>query len=170
MAAPRLHVNEILDKLITLLDTNLSPAPPTGLGLKSINKGDLEFYVGPSTPVQLTAELPAIFLKPSPATEIEIVAMGQEYQVRYRHRLVYVKNFSTTEKVVEERIKETVKLVELLIDNYLLPGLTLTNGQVIGSVPRSVEWEPAEDEFVATLNLDIIAVAITYDVMTRTKK
>jgi hypothetical protein len=165
--AQRLHTNEILDRLMSLIDTNLSPAPPTGLGLVTIAKGDLGFYAGKDS---LTVELPALFVKPSPTNELSFRAMGQEYEVVYKHRLVYLRQFATTEKVVENKVKETLKIAELLIDNIDLNALALSNGQIIRSLPSSIEWEPLEDELVGGLNVWFFATAITFDVVAITRR
>ncbi len=165
--AQRLHTNEILDRIMSLIDTNLSPAAPTGLGLVTIAKGDLGFYAGRD---KLTVELPAIFVKPGPTNDMSFRAMGQEYEVIYKHRLVYVRQFATTEKVIENKVKETLKIAELLIDNIDLNGLALSNGQIIRSLPSSIEWEPIEDEVVGGLNLWFFATAITFDVSTITRR
>jgi len=165
--AQRLHTNEILDRLISLIDTTLSPAQPAGLGLKTIAKGDTAFYAGKDG---LTVDLPAVFIKPFPTTELSFAAIGKEYQAIYRHRLVYVRNFSTTEKVVEEQIKDTQRIVELLIDHLTLNELALSNAQLIHSLPTSIEWQPEEDQFVSSLNLWMLATAITFDVTVRTRR
>ncbi len=165
--AQRLHTNEILDRLMSLIDTSLSPAPPIGLGLVTIAKGDLGFYAGKDS---VTVELPAIFVKPSPTNELSFRAMGQEYEVVYKHRLVYLRQFATTEKVVENKVKETLKIAELLIDNIDLNGLALSNGQIIRSLPSSIEWEPLEDELVGGLNVWLFATAITFDVVAITRR
>lgn len=165
--AQRLHTNEILDTLIDLLNIALSPAPPTGLGLKTIAKGDTSFY---ATTEGLTAELPAVFVKPSPAVDLAFAAVGQEYQLVYHFRLVYVRQFQTTEKVIEEQIKDTQRIAELLIDNLTLGGLALANAQIIHSLPASLEWQPEEDLFVSGFNLWFMATAITFDVTVRTRR
>lgn len=165
--AQRLHTNEILDRIISLIDANLSPAQPAGLGLKTIAKGDTYFYAGKDG---LTVELPAVFIKPSPNTALSFAAIGKEYQVIYRHRLVYVRNFSTTEKVVEEQIKDTQRIVELLMDNLTLNELVLANAQLIHSLPSGIEWQPEEDQFVSSFNLWLLATAITFDVTVRTRR
>jgi len=165
--AARIHTNEILDQIIALIDANLSPAPPAGLGLKTIAKGGVEFYVGPD---DFSVVLPAVFVKPLPSTDLAFVAVGQEYQVTHRHRLLYVRRFAPGDLVVEQKIADTLKIAELLIDNLDLGGLALSNGQIILSIPSSVEWEPVEDEFVASFNLDFSATAIAFDVTVRTRR
>jgi len=165
--AQRLHTNEILDRLISLIDANLSPAPPAGLGLVTIAKGDLGFYAGKDS---LTVELPAIFVKPSPTNEMSFRAMGQEYEVIYKHRLVYLRQFATTEQVIDRKVAETLKIAELLIDNLDLNGLVLSNGQIIRSLPSSIEWEPLEDELAGSLNAWLFATAITFEVVAITRR
>jgi len=165
--AQRLHTNEILDRLISLIDANLSPAPPAGLGLVTIAKGDLGFYAGKDS---LTVELPALFVKPSPTNELSFRAMGQEYEVVYKHRLVYLRQFATTEQVIDRKVAETLKIAELLIDNMDLNALALPNGQIIRSLPSSIEWEPIEDELAGSLNVWLFATAITFDVVAITRR
>jgi len=163
----RLHHNEILDRLINLIDTAQAPAPPTGLGLKTIAKGDLSFYAGKDG---LTAELPAVFIKPVPATELSFRAVGKEYEVRYQFRLVYVRSFATTDKVEEQQLADMQKLVETLIDNITLNDLALSNAQLTHSLPASIEWEPIEDEFVAGFNLWFRASAVAFTVVVLTRR
>lgn len=168
--AQRLHHNEILDRMISLIDTALAPAQPTGLGLKTIAKGDISFFASPDAAAAFAAELPAVYIKPDPVTELRFRAVGKEYQATYRFRLVYVRQFTTTEKVIEEKIKDVQRLAETLIDNITLNDLPLSNAQVVLSLPSAIEWEPPEDVLVSSVNLWMVAAAIVFEVRVLTRR
>ena len=162
----RLHHNEILDRLISLLDTNLGPAPPTGLGLVTITKGTLNMYAGKDG---LTTELPAVLIALRP-TAIDWAGASKEHGVAYAFRLLFIRQFATTAKVTEEKVKDAQKLAELLFDNIDLNGLALTNAQIVHSTPTEIDWEPLEDEFVAGYNAWYFTTAVAFTVTVRTRR
>ena len=163
----RFHANEILDRIVSLYKTAFEPAQPTGLGLKTCTKGGVEFYLTSPT---LTSDVPAIFVKPAPTTEIEVVTTPLGYEMRYRHRIVYVRKFTTTERVTHEMVADTIRIAELLIDYWELNALALTNGQIVRSQPVAIEWEPEEDLAVAAVNRELVATAILFDLWVKTRR
>ena len=163
MSAPRLHETVIAERIIDLSDQNLS----SGLGLKVVTIGALEFFPALE---QLGENVPAVFVKPSPSTNLERITTGQTYRIVYSFRLVFVGTFGPNEEIVRSKTVNTQKIAELLIDNVDLGGLSLPNGQILFSTLRSIEWEPPEDNLVASVNADMTAAALVFTVETSSRK
>ena len=164
MPAPRLHENLIADRIVQLIKDALE----TDLGLKVITVGALEFF--PQLDGALAGSVPAVFVKPAPSTNLERITTAQTYRIVYNFRVVYVRLFGPNEEIVREKAAQTQKIAELLIDNVDLGGLALPNGQVLFSILRSIEWEPPEDNLVASINADMTASALVFTVETTSRK
>jgi len=163
MPAPRLHETTIAERIVELIDQNLSGQ----LGLKVISIGALEFFPALE---DLAGNVPAVFVKPAPATNLERITTGQTYRIVYYFRLVFVKPFAPGSEIVKLKTQDTQKLAELLIDNVDLGGLSLPNGQVLFSSLKAIEWEPPEDNLVATINANLTAAALVFTVETTSRK
>ena len=163
MPAPRLHETLIAEKIVELIDQALSGS----MGLKVVTIGALEFFPALET---LTGNVPAVFVKPAPTTNLERITTGQTYRINYSFRIVYVKTFGPSEEIVRQKTVETQKIAELLIDNVDLGGLALPNGQLLFTTLRTIEWEPPEDNLVASINADMTAAALVFTVETSSRK
>jgi hypothetical protein len=163
MPAPRLHETLIAERIVELIDQNLSDT----LGLKVVALGALEFF--PSLE-SLADNVPAVFVKPAPATNLERITTGQTYRVVYYFRIVFIKPFGPGEEIVKTKTIDTQQIAELLIDNVDLGGLSLPNGQVLFSNVKTIEWEPPEDNLVATINANMTASALVFTVETTSRK
>jgi len=163
MVAPRLHETLIAERIVQLIDQNLSEA----MGLKIVTIGALELFPALE---QLVENVPAVFVKPSPSTSLERITTGQTYRIVYNFRIVFVKSFGPNEEIVKLKTEEAQKIAELLIDNVDLSGLSLPNGQILFSTLRSIEWEPPEDNLAATVNADMTASALVFTVETTSRK
>ena len=163
MPAPRLHETLIAEKIVELIDQNLADQ----LGLKVVAIGALEFFPALET---LANNVPAVFVKPAPATNLERITTGQTYRIVYHFRIVFVKSFGPGEEIVKLKTQETQKLAELFIDNVDLGGLSLPNGQVLFSILNTIEWDPPEDNLVATINANMTAAALVFTVETTSRK
>lgn len=163
MPAPRLHETLIAEKIVDLIDQTLS----NPMGLKVVTIGALEFFPALET---LRDNVPAVFVKPSPATNLERITTGQTYRISYGFRIVFVKSFGPNEEIVRQKTVETQKIAELLIDNVDLGGLALPNGQILFTSLKTIEWEPPEDNLVATINADMTAAALVYSVEASSRK
>lgn len=163
MPAPRLHETLIAEEIVRLVDQTLSET----MGLKVVTIGALELFPALE---RLADHLPAVFVKPSPSTALERITTGQTYRITYNFRIVFVKSFGANEEVVKSKTEETQKIAELLIDNVDLSGLSLPNGQILFSTLKSIEWEPPEDNLVATVNADMTATALVFSVQTSSRK
>ncbi|MCG3204095.1 MAG: hypothetical protein KCHDKBKB_00798 [Elusimicrobia bacterium] len=162
MPAPRLHETIIADRIVDLINTLSGD-----LGLKVITVGALEFYPALE---QLGDNVPAVFVKPAPTTTLERITTGQTYRIVYNFRIVFVGVFAPNEEIIREKTVRTQKIAELLIDNVDLGGLALPNGQILFSTLRSIEWEPPEDNLVASVNADMTAAALVFTVETSARK
>lgn len=163
MAAPRLHETLIAEKIVELIDQALS----SPMGLKVVTIGALEFFPALET---LANNVPAVFVKPSPSTNLERITTGQTYRIAYNFRIVFVKGFGPNEEIVRSKTVETQKIAELLIDNVDLGGLALPNGQILFTTLKTIEWEPPEDNLVASINADMTATALVFTVETSSRK
>ncbi|MCG3205214.1 MAG: hypothetical protein KCHDKBKB_01933 [Elusimicrobia bacterium] len=162
MPSPRLHETVIADRIVELIN-GLS----TDLNLKVITVGALEFFPALE---QLGDNVPAVFVKPSPSTNLERITTGQTYRIVYNFRIVFVSVFAPNEEIIREKTVRTQKIAELLIDNVDLGGLALSNGQILFSTLKSIEWEPPEDNLVASVNADMTAAALVFTVETSSRK
>lgn len=163
MAAPRLHETLIAERIVELIDQNLS----SPMGLKVVTIGALEFFPALET---LGDNVPAVFVKPSPSTNLERITTGQTYRIVYNFRIVFVSSFGPNQEIVRSKTVDGQKIAELLIDNVDLGQLSIPNGQVLFSTLRTIEWEPPEDNLVGSINADITAVALNFTVETSSRK
>lgn len=162
MAPPRLHETLIADRIVDLVN-GLSAE----LGLKVITVGALEFFPALEN---LAENVPAVFVKPSPSTNLERITTGQTYRIVYNFRIVFIGSFGPNEEIIREKTVRTQKIAELLIDNVDLGQLALPNGQVLFSTLRAIEWEPPEDNLVGSINADMTAAALVFTVETSSRK
>ena len=163
MPAPRLHETLIAERIVELIDQNLSSL----MGLKVVTIGALEFFPALE---QLADNVPAVFVKPSPSTNLERITTGQTYRIVYNFRLVFVGAFGPNEEIVRSKTVNTQKIAELLIDNVDLGALAIPNGQVLFSTLKQIEWEPPEDYLVASITADMTASALVFIVETSSRK
>lgn len=163
MSAPRLYETLIAEKIVELIDQNLSSV----MALKVVTIGALEFFPALET---LGNSVPAVFVKPSPSTNLERITTGQTYRIAYHFRIVFVKSFGSNEEIIRSKTVETQKIAELLIDNVDLGGLALPNGQILFTTLKTIEWEPTEDNLVASINADMTATALVFTVETSSRK
>lgn len=163
MPAPRLHEDLIGDRIVQLIDQNLSAE----LGLKVVSLGALEFFPALEN---LAGNVPAVFVKPAPSTNLERITTGQTYRINYGFRIVHVRLFAPNEQIVRGKITEAQKIAELLIDNVDLGALALPNGQILFTSLKTIEWEPPEDNLVATIHADMTAAALSFSVETTSRK
>lgn len=163
MSAPRLHETVIADRIVQLVDQNLSGP----MGLKVVTVGALEFYPALEN---LIENIPAVFVKPAPSTILERITTGQTYRIVYNFRIVFVGAFGPNEEIVRSKTVNAQKIAELLIDNVDLGGLILPNGQILSSIVKTIEWEPPEDNLVASINADMTASALVFTVDTSSRK
>jgi hypothetical protein len=163
MPAPRLHENIIADQIVQLIDQTLSGP----LGLKVVTVGALELFPALE---KIEDNVPAVFVKPAPSTALLRITTGQTYRITYNFRIVYVRSFGPNEEMVKSKVAETQQIAELLIDNVDLSGLSLSNGQILFSTLKTIEWEPPEDNLVATLNAQMTSTALVFTVETTSRK
>lgn len=157
----RTHLKELCNHYLQLFNDNLR----TTLNLKGVYKGDLTFF-----PAQaLTDMVNGIFVNPL-NVRIERVLLPKELETTYIFRFLYIKRIAQGTNVVESKIDDCTTIQEHLFDKYQLPDLTLTNGQVLWSLPNEIDMNPPEDEYVAILAADMVAMAFIVDCKVRSKR
>ena len=75
-----------------------------------------------------------------------------------------------TSEIVKSKTAETQKIAELLIDSVNLDNLSLPNGQILFTTLKTIEWEPSEDNLVASINADMTSAALVFTVETTSRK
>ncbi len=163
MPAPRLYETELAERIVKLIDTQLS----SELGLKVVTIGALEFYPALEN---LIDNVPAVFVKPAPNTNLERITTAQTYRITYNFRIVFIDLFHTNQEVIKQKCLRTQKIAELLIDRVDLDGLELENSKILSSNLKNIEWEPAEDNLVATINADLTCSALNFSVEATARK
>ena len=163
MAAPILHETLIAERIVQLIDDNLAGV----MGLKVVTIGALEFFPALEN---LIDNVPAVFVKPSPSTNLERITTGQTYRIVYNFRIVVVGAFGPNQEIIRSKTIDAQKIGELLIDNVDLGQLSLPNGQILFSTLKLIEWEPPEDNLVASINADMTAAALNFTVETSSRK
>lgn len=158
--AQRIHTNEILAELLRIFETDLK----TSLDLKGIYRGELNWL----PPEAVDTLVNGVWIMPSLTMNIDRVTIPRGLLVNYNFRVVYVRRLGLNENPIERKIADTNTIVEYLIDNFTLPSLTLTNGDLLWCFPTQVENECLEDLFVTGVAADLIATAFTINCQVRT--
>lgn len=153
----RIQTKEVTEHLQSLIKTNLE----VSMGLKYEQIGAMEFY--PSG--QLSIVCPIVFIRPikidTAFSDIHI-----NCDVAYTIRIVYVFQGAEGEDPVLKKIEEVDNILELLFTKFLLPDLTLTDAQVILTIPEMIEYEPYENDLFMEGDSNLQAAAITFRIET----
>jgi hypothetical protein len=162
MPPPRLHEIEIADKIVGLIDQNLSAE----MGLKVVTIGALEYFPAREN---LAENVPAVFVKPWPSTDLERITTGQTYRITYNFRIVFVKLFGPNEDITKEKTIQSQKIGEMLIDNVNLGNLVLINGQILRATLKAIEWSLEEDRLAGVIHADMAAAGFVFTVETTSR-
>lgn len=162
MSTQRIHTNEILAEYLRIFDVDLR----VQLGLKGIFRGPIEWY--PLS--QLPNSLNGIWVNIEPDIKFQPVQWPTDLRVTYNIRILYVRKMNVNENVLTQKVADLNVIVEKMFDKFLLPDLSLTNGQVMWSLVTSVETEPAEDALVAQVASDLVATAFRLETVVRTRR
>jgi hypothetical protein len=163
----RLHANELLDEILRLVEANLK----TSLSLVGIYRGTLAWL----PPTTLTELVNGVWVELIQSTDFAEVAMPKGLTVTYRVRIVYVRRLDISNNIDQQRVADAESIVEMIYDNYKLSyianggTLPLSNGEPLWFLPRQVEWQPPEDNFVQAISADLTAVACNTEIVVRTK-
>jgi len=162
MSSPRLYGKEIAEKMIDIFKAQLL----TPLTLKLIQIGGLEFFPAQS----IGDNVPAIFIKPYPTTDLERISTAETYKIVYNFKIVYAFPFVDLQEAILTKMVNTQKIGEVLIDSTNLGGLVLPNAKIVTSRLKALDWEPPEDNLVAILNQNVTASALIFSVETTARK
>lgn len=162
--AQRIHVTELLDEILRLMEVNLK----SSLDLKGVYRGDLSFIATDGVKDMVNG----IWVNAEPQTRIEPIQLPTDLMVHYGFRLVYLRRIESlgNENVVKQKEQDVKSVIDMVMDNFTMSALSLTNGQVLWWMPTEVEWEPPEDGYVSEIASDIVAVAFMTECKVRTRR
>lgn len=161
---PRFHAEDIIAYIVNLIATNLQGT----LGLKHVIRGDLSHFT--QIAAKLNNDLPIVFVTLNNHITFEPQTLTKYYDVVYGIRILYIRRFVDSEQVEKKDYSDIKEIVELLISDFALPNLTLTNAQVVSSNAKEVQFNPDEDDFNSDQRSDMTVSAIDFDVLVRTKR
>lgn len=156
----RVHTNLILEGLMEMIQTSLK-AP---LSLQGVYRGNIAWL----PPTTLTTLVNGVWLNLEKPVSIEEVTMPKGILFSYTVRFVYVSKINLAENPLDQKIEDINCLVEFLYNN-IKPIFPMSGGQVLWMLPRLIEYEPAEDSYVASLSSDLMAVAAEAEIKVRTR-
>lgn len=157
----RLHTNEILEGLMQLIEDNLRVT----LSLQGIYRGNIAYL----PPTDITTMVNGVWLNLEKPVELEEVTLPKGLLDTYRLRLVYIRKIDTTSNPLDVKINDADRIANLVWDNMKPSFSGMTNAQILWMLPRVVEYEPAEDAFVASISADLMAVAMEIEFKVRTR-
>lgn len=158
----RTHTKLILDEYLRLFNADLR----TTLNLKGVYKGDLSWL----PPQTITDMVNGIWVTIEPSLRINRVLLPKELETTYNLRFVYVRRIAVNENPINAKLDDIETITEKLFDKFDLPDLTLTNGQILWSLPNEVEFSPPEDDYIVEIASDLIAMAFRVDTVVRSKR
>lgn len=163
MSTPnRTHLTEIIDEYERIFNDDLRVT----LGLKLIQRGSLEFMQADSIP----NVVPAIFVDIDPSIRIEKVQLPDQLMLTYNFRFIYVKKINIGENALKQKEVDLKVITEKLFDKYRLEDLSLTNGQILWSIPTEINFKPPEDVYVGSISSDLIAISFNVETVVRTRR
>jgi hypothetical protein len=156
-----LYTEQLLTYIRDLLWNNVIK---TDLGLTVVQEGDISFY---ESPEQLSDIIPCILIRPSGGVDVKLRTMNFKYDIVYRFRVVYIFKYTEWSLVVRQKIRDVTRIADVFFANTKLSGITtLTNSQVIHSIPTTIEYDPPEDGHLALLGGQLISGAINLEILT----
>lgn len=159
----RLFTNQILEGIMSLIETNLK----TSLSLVGIYRGNLAWL----PPNEINTMANGIWLNLESPVQLEEVSMPKGLLDTYRIRMIYIRRIDLTTNPLDQKIDDADLIANLVWDN-LKPTFSLGgsgNAQILWWLPRTVEYEPAEDSLVAAISADLMAIAIDTELKLRTR-
>ncbi|MDI6872099.1 MAG: hypothetical protein QME79_12300 [Bacillota bacterium] len=156
----RLFTNQIADYLVNLIQTNIA-------GLRTVAKGSLDMLPAPTS---LSSAAPGVIVEPG-RVRISPVRIGSSFEIVYPFRLWYFRQYSPGEEVAEKLVQEAEAVVELLFDNFQLPGFSQPNCLAVHGYPTIIDYAATEDEVLQkVLELPVSIVPIDYEVHTEARR
>lgn len=158
--AQRYHVEEIGDRIITVL-SNLFLPEPHGLQVNKVIYGSIDHLPTPKIPDSI---LPVIFVDPQ-ISESRFGDATTRLTTTHSYRIVFIRRFNTLEEVPRQKSKNLTLIANKLMDDFLLPPLVLSDGyQIIRSIVTRIEHKPPEDDIAFSTAAEVSAGAMVYDV------
>jgi hypothetical protein len=150
----------IWNELARLLEAELK----SSMGLKSIIQGSFASQPTPG----LATLVPGIWVHPSPAMTVEETEMPRVMIQKHNFRLIYLRKMGLNENPTQITAADAVTIANMLTANFTLPAASMpANAQILWMMVRTVEFEPQEDDLVATISADVRAAALQVEVTVR---
>lgn len=157
----RVFTEEIVEEIMSLIETNLK----VSLDLQGIYRGNMAWL----PPEAVSDLVNGVWINLVRSVEISESELPKCLLTTYPIRLILALRIDLTNNALDTKMQKVEELIDLIYDNFRMSSLSLTNSQVLWWLPRSIEYEPAEDAFVAALSADLMAVAIESDIVVRSK-
>lgn len=158
----RIHSKEILNELLRIWERDLK----VSLNLNVVQRGRIEWMPTPAVSNMANG----IWATIDPNIHMDRVLLPGQLELTYNFRVIHVRKIATGEDVDEKKMDDINTIFEHMIDNFRLPDLTLSNGQVLWCLPVDVAVEPPEDAFVASIASDLTATAFSVECRVRTRR
>ena|SRR3990167_6595708 len=148
---------------MSLIETNLKAS----LSLVGIYRGNLAWL----PPNEITSMANGIWLNLEAPVDLEEVSMPNGLLDTYKIRIIYIRRIDLTTNPLDQKIEDADDIANLVWDNKK-PTFSLGgsgNAHILWWLPRTVEYEPAEDSLVAAISADLMAIAINTELKLRTR-
>ncbi len=161
MADSDFPVLEVWEELARLCEVNLHPT----LNVKVI-KGSFASQPTPG----IANMIPGIWINATPTLVNDEVEMPRVFQQQINFRLIYLRRMQENENPTVETAEDAVTIAQMINDNFTLPSASMPdNCQVLWTKVKTIEFEPQEDDLIATLAADVRAVAVQVEVTVRVR-
>lgn len=158
----RLYTKELAQGVLNLITTNLADT----LSLKVASVGDISMLPAPE---ELDTWIPAVLIKAG-KIPINLISMPGGFEVTYPYTIYYVTWYNAGEVAEEKKIDETQQIVELLIDNYKLNDIALTNGKIGTMEVKEVDFDSEEERVLRAMELEVSLAKIYIEILTTTSR
>ncbi len=150
----------IWNELARLLEAELKST----LGLKAVIQGSFASQPTPG----LVNLVPGIWIHPTPAMTVEEAEMPRVLIQRHNFRIIYLRKMGVNENPTQITATDAVDIANMLTANFTLPAASMpANAQILWMMVKTIEFEPQEDDLVATISADVRAAALQVEVTVR---
>lgn len=140
------------------------------LSLKTCHYGDLDPF--PTSPTVVADTVPAVFFQPE-RVDSDFATINQRYAHFYTYRVIYVGTLP--EGQTQEHARRIIERVaDVIWEDIRMdassPGPdygTPAKAQTVWSIVKNIQYRPPEDNFLVSINANLFASALTWQVQLR---
>lgn len=154
----RLFTNAIADHLVNQIRARFA-------GLQTVVKGDL----GLLSAANLASMAPGVIVEPRQVSMAPANA-GHSFENDYYFRVYYFRQSVASLGAKESLVNETEPIVEVLFDNFQLPGFEQPNCMGVHEFPTVIEYAVADEKLqqkMQELQADIVPVDVEVHTQSR---